>query len=173
MKPIKIAKLVAQIASAALFLTSILLCAIDVTSANTAFLALITAYGSIVVFAVVGAFLITSASDISRRIGHGLVISSYAVGLTAAISLIEDSSAAIVMLIAAIMLALYYLCVLLMVIMQKDYPLSDDPAADPRIVHLKEWKKLMEDGIISAEEYEGKRCKILGIEPKKKNEETK
>lgn len=165
MKTFKILRQIFQILAVAMFVLSIVMCGIDNTTENTAFLTTLTLYGSVVIFAVVGAFLTSAPSDIARRIGHGLLIPSFAVGLTVAL-LYLDGTAAIVMLVAAILLALYYLWALVIRILQKNGSQVDSPYEDIRIVRVKEWKQIMEEGIISPEEYEEKRCQLLGLKSK-------
>ncbi len=172
MKPFKIVKLILQICSITLFLGSFLVGGIDTESAdNAAFINLLLAsLSGIFVFAAVGTFLLNAPADAAKRIGHGLTISSYVLGLGVAFSYLENASAAIMMLVAAILLLLYYLCALIVKIMQKSFSEAESPNDDIRIVRVKEWKRIMEDGIISREEYEAKRCQILGIKPKAEKE---
>lgn len=163
MKPFKIVKLIMQICSLTLFLASLIVCAADVSEQNTAFIALMTGFVGVLAFAAVGIFLLNASANTPRLVGHGLVLSSYTVGLTAAIMCLENSSAAIVMLIAVIFLALYYLFSLIVKVIQKNSAPVENPDEDLRIAHIREWKKIMEEGIISPEEYETKRCQLLGI----------
>ena len=167
MKTFKILRQIFQILAVAMFVLSVVICGIDNTTENAAFLTTLTLYGSVVIFAVVGAFLTSASSDVARRIGHGLVLPSFAVGLTVALLYMEDSSAAIIMLVAAILLALYYLWALVLKITQKNGLQIDSPNEDTRIVRVKEWKQIMDEGIISPEEFEEKRCQILGLKPRK------
>ena len=187
MKPFKILRLIFQVCAAALFLATLVIVALDGPTstasdvettaaplattkgaiANLSFLSFLIGFVGTFALATVGIFLVSSPQDTASRVGHGFVISSYAIGLAAALMYIENSTAAIVMLIAVIALALYYLCILILKIMQKGYAETKSPNEDIRIVHVKEWKKVMEEGIISPEEYEEKRCQILGIKPKK------
>ena len=174
MKTFKITRFVLQIVSLALFLGSLVICGIDVAEANTAFMAAMTAYVGIFALASVGIFLMSSSADTPRRVGHGLAISSYAIGLTIALIDINNASAAILMLVAVIALVFYYFCCLIIKIMQKSFPHAESPSDDIRIVRVKEWKQIMEEGIISKEEYEAKRCQILGIKmPSEKPAEEK
>ncbi len=188
MKPFKILKLIFQAASTAAFLASLVFCALDVSVVNTAFLSFMTSYGLFFALAAIGTFLVSATSDVANRIGHGMLISSYAVGLTASLMYIggvesgtqtaakaaeEVPTAAVIMLVAAVLLALYYLCNLILKIMQKNSEGFEAPEDDIRIVHVREWKKIMEEGIISPEEYEVKRCQILGIKSQEKKPEPR
>lgn len=173
----KILKKVFQSLAAVLFLLSIVICGIvkdDKTGAlaETAFLTMITAYVGIYVLALVGIFLISATSDTAQKVGHGMTISTFAIGLLIALMNIEDSMAAIIMIIAVIMLALYYLCALVIFIMRKSAGETDDPNEDARIIHIREWKKIMDEGIITQEEFEEKRCHILGIKTSDKKDIT-
>ena len=171
MKPFKIVKLIMQIGALALFLASLIVCGVDVeTQANATFMTMLAGFIGVFTLAAVGIFLLNASADAPRLVGHGLTLSSYTIGLTAAITYLNDSTAAIVMLVAVILLALYYLFTLIVWIMQKSCASAESPDDDVRIVRVKEWKKIMEEGIISQEEYEAKRCQILGIkmQPDKK-----
>ncbi len=171
MKVFKILKTVFQSAAAGLFLLSVVLCGVMAEEpAEAAYFTMISAIIGVCAWALVGIFLISAANGTAQKIGHGLTVSAYAVGLTVALLNIEFSTCAVIMLIAVIMLALYYLCTLVMEIMKRSFPCEEDPNEDVRIVRIREWKKIMEEGIISAEEYEKKRCEILGIKPEEKSE---
>ncbi len=174
MKPFKILRQIFQILSIALFLTSFVMCAIELES-NAEFFTMVLSFVGLSTLATVGTFLLSATNDTAKRVGHGFVISSFVLGLTVAIMFIEASSAAILMLVSVILLALYYLCVLIVSIMQRSSKNIESPEDDIRIVHVKEWKKIMDEGIITKEEYEVKRCQILGIkhEPEEKKEEPK
>lgn len=172
MKTFKILRLVFQALCISLFLASFVMCGIDIEY-NAVFLATLITNIGIATIAAVGVFLLSATSDTARRIGNGFTVSSFALGLTFAIqSLVTGSSAAVLMLVAVIMLALYYMCVLTINIMQRTSGTIENPDDDIRIVRVREWKKLMEEGIISGEEYETKRCQILGLksDDKKKKE---
>ncbi len=163
MKPFKILRLIFQALCISLFLASFVICGIDIEY-NALFLASLIANIGIGTIATVGVFLLSATSDTAKRIGHGFTLSSFALGLTFALqTLAAGSSAAILMLVAVIMLALYYTCVLVIHIMQRNTGTIENPDDDIRIVRVREWKKLMEEGIISEEEYEVKRCQILGF----------
>ena len=164
MKTFKILGKVFLIAAAALFLASLVICAVDLQSPdNPAFLAFVNGYMGLFALATVGTFLLTASSEVAQKVGHGLVISSYVIGLTAAITFIEGSSAAMLMLVAAVLLAFYYLCRLVLFVTCKSVEEPESPNDDIRIVHVKEWKEIMDQGIISPGEFEEKRCQILGI----------
>ncbi len=176
MKIFKILKTIFLSLAIVLFLSTIIICAIQskdlidsVAHVNDLlFTALITAFG-IYLFAILGAFLLTAKSDIAHKIGHSFLIFSFLFGLTLFVSALGSDNmplALIIMLIAIIMLVLYYICNLVIVIVNKNIPDAENPSDDVRIANIRAWKKVMEEGIISEEEYEEKRCKILGIKPK-------
>lgn len=176
MKAFKIVKLIMQICSLALFLASLLVCSIDVEArGNATFMTMMASFIGVFTLASVGVFLLNAPANTPQLVGHGLTVSSYTIGLTAAVLYLDNSTAAIVMLVAVILLALYYLFALIVRIMQKSCSHAESPNDDIRIVRVKEWKQIMEEGIISPEEYEAKRCQLLGIKPadkKAKKSET-
>ncbi len=171
MKIFKILKKVFQAAAAILFMLSIVLCGVireevkggATELAETAFLSTVMTFGAIYLFAMVGIFLVSAANETAQKVGHGMTISSFAIGLLIALLNIEESTAAIVMLLAVIMLALYYLCVFIIYIMKKSGSDAESPNEDIRIIRIREWKQIMDEGIITKEEFESKRCQILGI----------
>lgn len=173
MKVFKILSRIFQICAAVLFLASLVVCGI--MPEELPYMTTMVAFVGVFALGVVGIFLLSAQSDVAKRIGHGFVISSFGIGLTAAIgnmTIVVDgeettSIAAILMLVAAILLAFYYLCELVVSIIRRSGSYVESPDEDVRITRVKEWKSLMEEGIISEEEYEEKRCQILGIKVKK------
>ena len=47
--------------------------------------------------------------------------------------------------------------------MKKSGSDAESPNEDIRIIRIREWKQIMDEGIITKEEFESKRCQILGI----------
>ncbi len=185
---IKVFKIVNKILlalSVTLFCVSIILPGITLETADVAFLTYVLANTSVVIAAVVGAVLICSNNDIAKRIGNGLTVSAFVIGLAVAIIQLGESTyaiddevtatgsptAAVIMLIATIVLALSYIFNLIIFILNKDSNENLNSSEDIRIIRTKEWKQLMEEGIITQEEFEEKRVQILGLKPKtdKKN----
>lgn len=164
MKVFKILCKIFQICATVMFLASLVICGITASDSlgDTAFLTEMVSFTGVFVLGTVGMFLLCAKSDTARRVGHGLVVSSFATGLMAGILFIDESTAAILMIVAVVLLLFYYICRLVLFIFGKDND-DNDPQEDIRIRRVREWKSIMDEGIISAEEYEEKRCHILGI----------
>lgn len=184
MKVFKILKVVFLVLALTLFLASFVLCGIragttidedaeastnESIAADTSFMAALTTYVGLFAMAAVGVLLMSANGDTAKRVGHGLTISSFAVGLAVALTFINAHSvAAVFMLIAAVLLVLQYICMFVIYVIKKNSPdAAEDPNEDVRVVRIREWKHIMEEGIISPEEYEEKRVQILGIKKPK------
>ncbi len=170
MKIFKVLQKIFIFVALGLFLASLVAAAADLEYEAAYVTTGLSMFG-VFVLAAVGVFLLFSNNDTAKKVGHGLVISSYAIGLALAIMTMTEQIqiASVLVIIAAIALALYYLCALVIYIMKKSEPASiDNPEEDVRIVRIREWKRIMEEGIISAEEYEEKRQQILDIKTKSK-----
>lgn len=72
------------------------------------------------------------------------------------------------MLIAGAFLVLHYAFLIANIILNRNCTVTENPNEDIRIIRVKEWKQLVDDGIISEAEYEEKRMQILGIKTKNK-----
>ena len=116
-------------------------------------------------------FMTACKNDAVKKIGHGFAIASYTIGLAYALPNLEDSVGALFTLFAFVALVAYYLCLLVIVIMNRGIPDSIDPREDVRIIRVKEWKQILDEGIITEEEYEEKRSQILGIKSKEAKKE--
>lgn len=175
MKVLKILKTVFLACSAVLFIFSFVLCGAMAAypvayPAEASYFTILSALISVCVWALVGIFLLSATNGIAQKVGHGLTISAYSVGLTVSLFSIRFSSCAIITLVSVILLAFYYLCILIFAIIKRSFPTECEVEEDVRIKRIREWKKVMEEGIITPEEYEEKRCKILGIKTEQKND---
>lgn len=179
MKATKVIGKVFQILAAVLYAASfVIACVLSNDNQNdAAYVVLITACAWIVAAATVGIFLISAKNDTAKKIGHGLTLSAYAVGLAYALLTLtaqgDASLGALLMIAAAALLAAFYICKLLGVIMNKGLSSELNPNDDIRIIRIKEWKHIMEEGIISEEEFEEKRIAILGIKANKNETKVK
>ncbi|MDE6676899.1 MAG: SHOCT domain-containing protein [Clostridia bacterium] len=173
MKALKVLSKVFQSLAAVLFVVSIVVgCALsEDNQTDQTYITLILTQIGLVACALVGILLTWAKGDTAKKVGHGLALAAYAMGLAFSVWMLtyeddDTSIGAVLMIVAVAMLAAYYLCKLIGVIMNKGLPYVEDPSQDSRIIRIKEWKHLMEEGIISEEEYEEKRVKILGIKSK-------
>lgn len=167
MKVFKILQKIFMVVALAAFLASFIIAAVNLEG-DAAYLAVVSANVGVFAAAAVGVFLLSSSNDVAKRVGHGLTLAAFAAGLALAIMTFgEYSIAPILVIVAVAALALYYLSVLIIFIMKKSSPDSiENPNDDARVVCIREWKHIMEEGIISPEEYEEKRQQILGLKTK-------
>ncbi len=163
MKTFKILSKICRATAAALFAGSVLICAIVNDEKELAFMAVVI---GLLTSATVGVFMTACKNDAVKKIGHGFAIAAYTIGLAYALPNLEDSVGALFTLFAFVALVAYYLCLLVIVIMNRGIPDSIDPREDVRIIRVKEWKQILDEGIITEEEYEEKRSQILGIKSK-------
>lgn len=112
--------------------------------------------------ALVGLFLSYTQNDISKKIGYALLTASFVVCLIA-FMYAKSSTASSLMLVSVIIYALYYVVTFIGFLASRGKGTVDDPDNDPRIIKLKKWQSLKEEGLITAEEFEEKRQEILGI----------
>ena len=185
-KAFKIVNKILLAIAVALLCSSIIVPGITLKSIDMTYLVLVIINTNVVIAAVVGAILSYSNNDIAKRVGHGFIVAAFVLGLATALVTLktttttvgtttkkgsETSIASVIMIVASIVLALSYVFNLLIYILGKNSNDTLNPSEDVRIVRIKEWKQLMEEGIITQEEYEEKRIQILGIKTKieKKN----
>lgn len=165
-KAFKIVSTVMLIIAMVAFGVSIVLPGMIGDKSELAFFSLIMVNAGIVVFVMVGAFLTMSKNNTANKVGHGLLIAGFIIGFADALMSIEEGCSCIVMVVAVGFLALHYIFELVVSILNKGSKTITNPDEDARIIQIKAWKQLMEEGIISAEEYEEKRIAILDIKPK-------
>ena len=118
-----------------------------------------------VVPAFIGFFLFGSENKIANRIGMGLTTAAMLIQLFFALTKLENSTAAIIGLWSVVLYAIYFMVVFVGYLAMGDKA-DNDPEKDPRITKILGWKKLLEEGIISEEEFEEKRIAILGLKKK-------
>lgn len=183
MKKFKIVSNVMIVVAVSLFVLGIILSVVSTEAQETIFLALIEANALLIAGAGIGAFLLLAKNDTAKKVGAGLLVVGFATGLICALGTLnaisqanlalgEDaeetigtSIGAIIMIVSTALLLLHYAFLLVAHILNKGRAI-ENPCDDIRIVQIKEWKQLMEEEIITKEEFEEKRVQLLGIKPK-------
>lgn len=115
----------------------------------------------------VGFFMFNAKNSIVKRIGVGLTTGFMVVILYASIAAIAYSAAAILGVAAVSVYALYFILLLIEYIAYNK-SVENDPQKNPKIQKIIEWKKLLDEGIISKEEFEKQRQAILNLDSSKK-----
>lgn len=170
--------------SAALFAVSVILPSLSEEAIDASYSVVVLASYLIVILGIVGAVLIFAKNDTAKKIGHGLYVAALVLSLGIALNFIGAESmstvatdeetvtsiAAVFVMIAAILAAVYYVLQLVILILGKGAKEGESPLTDTRIVRVKEWKQLMDEGIITKEEFEEKRVAILGLNKDKAKE---
>lgn len=171
MKKFKIVSNVMLIVAVSLFFLGIILPALSPKSAlEGAFLLMVQANALLLALAGIGAFLMFSKNEAARKAGNGMAVVGFIVGTVCALTILvnvpegtkDQSIGAICMLIAAVLLLLHYAFLLVSHILKRNGEM-ENPNENIKIIRIKEWKQLMEEGIITQEEFEEKRVQILGI----------
>lgn len=165
-KVFKIIGIIMLSAAVVLFACGIVIPGAMADEEGSIFLALIMATVGMVAGAVVGAFLMYAKNDTAKRVGHGLTIASFVMGLSYGLLARDGSLGAIMMIIGAVFLLLHYIALLVVAIMKRGANEIENPVEDIRIIRIKEWKQLLDEGIISKDEFEEKRVQILGLKAK-------
>lgn len=182
-----ISKVVLALAAVA-FAVSMIIPGLTKQAADSSFLVLLYLNVSIVICAMVGSTLTSAKSDTARRIGHGMLIAAFVAGFSVALMYVGiekdgstfqpfaaaadaeketlDSTSAILMIVAAALLAVYYIIQFVILLLNRGIKESGSPYEDTKIIRVKEWKQLLDEGIITEEEYEEKRVAILGLKHK-------
>ena len=154
-KGIKIISDVVLYLALAMFLISLLIAGIINDRAESSFLSVIFVIPMEIFAAVTGILLINTKNEIVCKVGHGLAISAFAIVFSCGLINIEDSICAILMVVAGSLLMLYYILLLVAIFLSKK--------EDSKIIQIRKWKQLFDEGIISGEEFEAKRAKILNL----------
>lgn len=181
-KPLKIASKVLLVLAVVMLGVSLLLSSVLQDSAEAAYAATFILNGSTIICAIMGAILIYAKSDTAKKVGHGLTVASFVILLSNALAVITEATqktkattedttvsisiSAVIMIVAAALLAAYYVLQFVQLLLSKGAAEAESPSTDLRIVHVKEWKQLLDEGIITQEEFEEKRVQILGLKPK-------
>lgn len=182
MKKFKVVSNIMLFVASAMFALGVILSAVfPVAAEEVLFLPYVQANAIILACSGVGVFLIFSKVDTAKKVGNGLTIAAFVTGAVCALSTVAATSGrlsggetsasmsigAICMIVAAVLLFLHYAFLLVNYIINKNSD-KNDPNEDIRIIRVKEWKQLKEEGIITEEEFEEKRVQILGIKTKTK-----
>lgn len=193
MKKFKITSTITLIGAIVLFAIGLIISAISDEALELTFLAMVEANALILSLVGVGTFLMFSKNETARKVGHGLATTAFTVGFICAIFILAhaDSSSvatiasgttnttskskstsigALIVIISAVVFVVHYAFRLVAFMLDKSNGSYDDPEKDLRVVHIKQWKQLLDDGIITENEYNEKRMRILGI--KAKDEKT-
>lgn len=113
-------------------------------------------------FAFVGFFLFNSKNEVAKKVGFGLTTGGMIYLAYNSISLLSDSTASVIGLVGIILFVIYLMLKLIEKIISKDVDVVY-PEQDKKIQAVLAWKKLLEEGIISKEEFEKKRVEILKL----------
>lgn len=172
MKILKIVSKLALVASAILIAISLIVAATSEYLLDAVFYTLFHTEILAVIGFSIGVFLMFTKNDITKKIGYGLtaVLMLFALinGTVVAKELDHDlsSAAPFLAIIAAIVYMVYYVLEFIVFILDKKHE-TFNPNDDSRIQLIKEWKALMDEGIITSEEFQEKRNQILGLDSKK------
>lgn len=116
-----------------------------------------------------GAVLYLTSKDTPNRVGAGLIVAC--IIASSAITFAGFKSGmktdVLICLIADGFFLLSFAVAFIKYCVCKEDSATGMPEEDPRIKKVLAWKKLQEEGIISAEEFEEKRLEILEIKSKK------
>lgn len=170
------------------FALSMIIPGITKDALDASYMVLVFANVSMIICATVGAILTSANSDTARRVGHGMIIAAFVAGLSIALMFVDkaadgttlspfaagadaeektvSSTSAILMIVASALLAVYYVLQFVVLILNKASKEAGSPYEDSKIIRVKEWKQLLDEGIITKEEYEEKRVAILSIKQK-------
>lgn len=113
-----------------------------------------------VIIGFVGFFLMNAKNEIAKKVGLGITTGFMVILFYLSLVAISNSTAAIMGLVSVVLYVVYFLIALIgRIAIGSDN--DNDPETDPKIKKILGWKKLQEEGIISAEEFEEKRQEIL------------
>lgn len=137
----------------------------------------VSGVGLAVVILLVGSVLHFTKHRPTALVGDALTVAVHAVifGVTLAALIAKNSNADVSVILAFSGVIVYMVSNLVRFIIYivnkvNNVDGQDDPEKDPAIQNVLKWKNLKEEGIITQEEYEAKRIKILHLE---KKEQTK
>lgn len=129
-------------------------------------------FGFVLVLLLVGALLYFVKENIARRIGIALAAASFIAVFAVSISLMETGFATpLVGLVAGILFGVSLLFKLIMWIVKVARPDAgeeNDPSTDPKVQLILKWKGLLDQKVITEEEYELKRKEIVSSIDSKK-----
>ena len=183
MKKFKIVSIVMLVVAVALLALGIIISTVSSKPQEEIYIALVQLNSVLIACAGIGVLMMTAKSDTAKKVGNGLTIVGFVTALVCALAtmhaisktnnalgenseeLLGTSIGAVITIVAAALLLLHYAFLLVAYILNKSNA-SDNPNDDVRIVRIKEWKQLKEEGIITEAEYEEKRVQILGLKKK-------
>jgi len=128
--------------------------------------------GILLVVLLVGAFLRENKGPVASKVGEGFVLAAVLMmfGVAAPVLFFTETAGLTIVLafVAAILYAVDAIIRFIIFIVKIVRPelAENNPDVDERIQNVLKWKQLADDGIISKEEFEEKRVKILGLDKK-------
>lgn len=165
------------------FILSIIIALLTDSASDKVFLGLIEANILVISFAGIGFSLKLSKNDTVKLLGNGMTVVGFATGFICALSILANLDkqyddtpiGTIFMVVSLVVLIISYLCLLIDYLISNNSLLNhnsnstDNPNEDIRIIRIKEWKVLLDEGIISEEEFEEKRAQILDLKSETPN----
>lgn len=129
---------------------------------------LLTSLGLILVVAalIVGAILSYSDKKMVARVGKGLAVVGYVVPLLCSLMIIVSSKenyvsiGFILLIVGIVLLVISYVFDIIIFVVGKE---EDDAGVDARIEKVRYYKMVLDEGIISEEEYQQKKNEILQL----------
>ena len=130
---------------------------------------------TIVAALIIGTLLYFNGNVVVRKIAMGLVISSVILvfftgliimGATAKTAATDTALSPVLSLVGGILYACSVLCGFIYYIVCLVKPVSEDqldPVNDKKVILIMKWRKLMDEKIITEEEFMAKRNELLGI----------
>lgn len=166
MKGLKISSKVLLIVSVALVGLSLFIAAMTDNDLDNQLYVLFQVYLTVLLGLGVGVFLMFTKNDVAKKIGAGFVAVAMLFSFINSALVLKLGSdfdgktavSAIFIVIAVVLYIAHYVLVLITNLMNK----ANNSGGDVRVKHIKEWKALMDDGIITSEEFEEKKKQILG-----------
>ena len=120
----------------------------------------------------IGAFLRENKGPVASKIGEGFVLAAILAMFGSAAPVLFFNEAAGLTVVLAFVGAIIYAVdaivrfIIFIVKIVRPETAENNPDVDERIQNVLKWKQLADDGIISKEEFEEKRVKILGLDKK-------
>ena len=124
--------------------------------------------GVVLAFILIGAFLYFVKEHIARKVGTGLLLAAFVLIFACALDALMNESEAlspIFGLVAGVLMMVAFLLRFIRWIVRTTKSESgeegEDPMADPKVRLILKWKSLLDQGVITKEEYELKRKEIV------------
>lgn len=117
----------------------------------------------------VGLTLVFTKNEISTKVGLGLLLAGFGMAFITVLNSMTGTLPyfAIMSLVAIILFGISFIFKAIAVADKRSN--SDDPDEDPTIQKIIKWKKLLDEGILTEQEYQDKREAILGLNKKENN----